>query len=92
MSLRKQRNIMNSVIINDNTKKTFCIIYLMTVFVAHTMAQIESLIYKCMMPYHLTSGCPPTLPIYLQALTATPVEIWSVGQEFTPVPLAYKTG
>jgi len=38
MSLTKQWNIMNSVITIDNTKKTFCILYLMTVFVAHTMA------------------------------------------------------
>jgi hypothetical protein len=76
--------------LNDNTKKTLCILYLLTVLVAHTMAQNESLIQKCMMRYHLTSGCPPPT-IYLQALTATHVEIWSVGQEFTPVPLAYKT-
>ena len=38
MSLRKQWNIMNSVIINDNTQNIFCILYLMTVLVAHTMA------------------------------------------------------
>jgi hypothetical protein len=29
--------------------------------------------------------------IYLQALIATSVEIWSVGQEFNPVPLVYTT-
>jgi len=43
MSLRKQWNITNSVI-NDNTKETLCILYLMTVLVVHTMAQNESLI------------------------------------------------
>jgi hypothetical protein len=49
------------------------------------------------MRYHLAVSTPhpptptPIPQIYLQALKASPVELWYVGQGFKPVPLVYKT-